>query len=120
MKVKLLTSRAGNRPVKREEWEWQVDEESGKSEQVLVEREVLEGFAQAAGDVIEVSPAEAKRLIEDGQAEPVAETPRRRAEKRAAPAAKRSRAKPKTSESKPSAPSGESKPADTKDKKDTK
>ena len=91
MKVKLLTSRAGNRPVKREEWEWQVDEETGASEQVLVEREVLEGFAQDAGEVIDLAPAEAKRLIKDGQAEAVAEKPNQRAERRAAPRAKRAR-----------------------------
>jgi hypothetical protein len=81
MKVKLLTSRAGNRPVKRHEWEWRIDEETGTSEQVLVEREALEGFAHSAGDVIDVSPAEAKRLVDDGQAELVKQRTPRKAEK---------------------------------------
>lgn len=52
MKVKLLTSRAG------------ID------------------FAQDAGDVIEVSNDEAKRLLESGQAEPVAKKASDKAEKR--------------------------------------
>lgn len=56
MKVKLLISRAGT------------------------------GFVQSAGDVVEVSNGEAKRMIEAGQAEPVTEKPEkataRKAEKR--------------------------------------
>lgn len=52
MKIRLLTSRAG------------ID------------------FAQNVGDVIEVSKDEAKRMIEDGQAEPVAEKRVDKAEKR--------------------------------------
>lgn len=52
MKVKLLVSRAG------------VD------------------FAQGVGDVIDVENDEAKRLLESGQAEPVAEKRAAKAEKR--------------------------------------
>ena len=54
MKVKLLVSRAGV------------------------------GFAQNIGDTIEVGKDEAKRLLESGQAEPVAEKRASKAEKRPA------------------------------------
>lgn len=52
MKVRLLTSRAGV------------------------------NFADNVGDVIDVDAGEAQRMIESGQAEPVAETRTKRAEKR--------------------------------------
>lgn len=40
-------------------------------------------FSQQAGETVDVDPETAKRMIEDGQAEPVAEKRSDRAEKRA-------------------------------------
>jgi len=56
MKVKLLVSRAGTRDG--------------------------ESFSESAGEVVEVPNDEAKRLLEAGQAEPVAKKRAQRAEKR--------------------------------------
>ena len=50
-----------------------------------------DGFAQNQGDVIEVDKDEAKRMLEAGQCEPVAQKRAERAEKRPARAARESR-----------------------------
>lgn len=49
----------------------------------LLTSEAGDGFSRTAGDIIDVSPAEAKSRIEKGQAEAIAEKPVKRAQTRA-------------------------------------
>jgi hypothetical protein len=99
MKVRLLTSRGGVRlvgypdvrKVLDENGSVLLDDDNNPVEEEY-ERFQEEGFAQNAGDVIDVGADEAKRLIDDGQAVAVKESAPKRERK---PKAEKAEAKPK-------------------------